>query len=199
MTNESNTDIHIMICDGSQGTISETASEYARSAGHAVNILTFPGNPSSHHQGELHELDLDHLKEANRYILRANKNMHRSWPKQQLSQDNALRRDVWVTRWTHNLYVFGLFTQDASLLKINSDACWIAQMYVDRFLFDKEPMDLCHIYMFDMKSESWWQWRQQWNMISKPVPPDGIYTIVSQEKLTNAAKVALKDLWPVSQ
>jgi hypothetical protein len=53
--------------------------------------------------------------------------------------------------------------------------------------------------MFDMKSESWWQWRQQWNMISKPVPPDGIYTIVSQEKLTNAAKVALKDLWPVSQ
>jgi len=125
--------------------------------------------------------------------------MHRSWPRRQLNTDNALRRDSWIARWAHQIYMFGLFTQDASLLKINTDIAWAAQMYVDRFLYDNEPWDLCELYLFDMKSESWWQWKQQWTRIESVPSPSGVYTIIGQDKLTNAGKAAMKDLFSVSQ
>jgi hypothetical protein len=95
--------------------------------------------------------------------------------------------------------MFGLFTQDASLLKINTDMAWAAQMYVDRFLYDQEPWELCELYLFDMKSESWWQWKQQWQRIESVAAPYGVYTVMGQDKLTNAGKSALRDLFAISQ
>jgi hypothetical protein len=76
---------------------------------------------------------------------------------------------------------------------------WAAQMYVDRFLYDQEPWDLCELYLFDMKSESWWQWKQQWHRIDTVPAPTGVYTVMGQDKITNGGKAALRDLFSVSQ
>ena len=192
-------DIDIMLSDGGESVTNAQAGQIAAEIGHQISTLTYPGSgldDSTEHQ---HELDMDHLKEANRYLLRANKSMHRSWPRRQLSADNALRRDSWIARWSHQIYMFGLFTQDASLLKINTDIAWTAQIYIDRFLYDQEPWDLCELYLFDMKSESWWQWKQQWQRIESVPQPSGVYTIMGQDKLTNAGKAALKALFSVTQ
>lgn len=185
----------IMLFDGSENPASVIAAEKAASVGHTVSTVTYPGSGLDTVDNHRYMLDIEHLKEANRYLLRANKSMHRSWPRQQLSADNALRRDMWIARWTHRIYVFGLFTQDASLLKIGTDVAWTAQMYIDRFLYDQEPIDLCELFMFDMKSESWWQWQQQWSRTDTVPAPDGVYTVLGTDKLTNAGKAALKDLW----
>lgn len=190
---------NFLITDGSSGTASSMAAELAESLGHGVAILGYPASGVDCSPDHAFEIDVSHLKEANRYLMRANKNMHRSWPRQQLAQDNALRRDLWMVRWAHAIYMVGLFTQDASLLKISTDAAWAAQMYVDRFIFDGEPMTLCELYLFDMKSESWWQWAGSWTKVSSVPTPTGIYTVIGSDKLTTAAKAAIKDLYTVSQ
>jgi hypothetical protein len=189
----------IMLCDAGESQTNALASELARAAGHRNSTLTYPGSEGSNNGFDSFELDMEHLKEANRYLMRANKSMHRSWPRRQLNTDNALRRDSWISRWSHQIFMFGLFTQDASLLKINTDMAWAAQIYVDRFLYDNEPWDLCELYLFDMKSESWWQWKQQWLRIDAVPAPSGVYTVLGQDRLTNAGKSALKDLFAISQ
>lgn len=185
----------ILLADGNESIANIAAAELAATAGHKVSNLTYPGSGLGEFDPDYYELDMDHLKEANRYLMRANKSMHRSWPRRQLSADNALRRDSWIARWVHRIYIVGLFTQDASLLKINTDAAWAAQMYIDRFLYDQEPWDLCELFFFDMKSEAWWVWKQQWQRIDTVPTPDGVYTVLGQDKLTNAGKAALKALF----
>ena len=189
----------MMLCDAGESQTTALAAELARAAGHRNNTLTYPGSEGSNNGFDSFELDIEHLKEANRYLMRANKSMHRSWPRRELNTDNALRRDSWIARWSHQIYIFGLFTQDASLLKINTDVAWAAQMYVDRFLYDQEPWELCELYLFDMKSESWWQWKQQWQRIETIPAPTGVYTVIGQDKLTNAGKAALRDIFSVNQ
>lgn len=181
---------------GESDPLTKICSELAKAAGHAVGHIVYPGSGISSEPHDIYELDIEHLKEANRYLMRANKSMHRSWPRQQLAQDNALRRDMWLVKWAYNVYVIGLFTQDASLLKIQNDTGWPAQIYVDRFIYDREPMPLCHLYLFDQKSEAWWRWEQQWNRVQSPDPANGIYTVFGPEKLTNAGRAALHDIWP---
>ena len=188
-------DSPMLLSDGGESQVTAAAAELAEEAGHELRLLTYPGSTVSLNRGHVYEIDMEHLKEANRYLLRANKNMHRSWPRRQLAADNALRRDSWTAKWVHRIYMIGLFTQDASLLKLNTDSAWAAQMYVDRFLYDQEPWQLCELFLFDMKSESWWQWQQQWSRVSEVPSPDGVYTVLGNDKITNAGKSALRDLF----
>lgn len=200
MTQHIQTDNHIILGDGTLGTVNALAIDTAKVAGHSVGLLTYPGIGLSDSIPNVYELDLDNLKDANKYLMRANKSMHRSLPRQQMAQDNALRRDHWLVKWVHTVYITGVFTQDASLLKINTDVAWAAQMYIDRFIYDQEPMDLCQLYMFDSKSEAWWRWEKQWNRATYVPPAQGVYTVLGHDKPTTATKVAIKELWPnVSQ
>lgn len=187
---------NIMLGDGTIGTINALAVENAKTAGHEVGLLTYPGIGLSDSIPNVYELDLDTLKDANKYLMRANKSMHRSLPRQQMAQDNALRRDHCIVKWVDTVYVTGVFTQDASLLKINTDVAWAAQMYVDRFIYDQEPLELCQLYMFDSKSEAWWRWEKQWSRVSGVPHATGVYTVLGYDKPTTATKIAIKDLWP---
>lgn len=189
---------NVALCTGDDNQVATMTANIAREAGHGVAYLTYPGSVASVPDSQRYEIDMDHLKEANRYLMRANKSMHRSWPRQQLAQDNSLRRDSWMVRWAHSVYVIGLFTQDASLLKINTDIAWSAQMYVDRFLYDQEPMELCELYLFDMKSEAWYQWQRKWERVHNVPNASGVYTVVGEDRLTNAGKEALRNLWTSS-
>ena len=189
---------HVLLSDGGHSATTVLGASLAASVGHYVEHIVYPGSghsPNANH----YEIDLEHLKESNRYLMRANKNIHRSWPRQQIATDNALRRDMWMVKWAHRVYIVGRFTQDASLLKINTDVAWAAQIYVDRFLYDDEPTSLCELYMFDMKSEAWWLWNQNWTMINSIQPAHGVYTVLGLDKLTTAGRTALYDLWPTAK
>lgn len=185
-----------MLGDGSTGTINALATEIARSAGHEVGNLVYPGMGISDSVPDIYELDLDKLKESKTHLMRANKSMHRSLPRLQMAQDNALRRDHWLVKWTDIVYITGVFTQDASLLKINTDVAWAAQMYIDRFMYDQEPIELCNLYMFDSKSEAWLKWEKQWVRTTAVPYAQGVYTVLGFDKPTSATKLAIKALWP---
>lgn len=140
-------------------------------------------------------LSTDRMRESDNYMIRANKSIHRSWPTGNAESDDCIRRDSVLVRWCHRVYAVGLFTDDASLLKIASDLAWPCQVYVDRFLYDQEPMALCELYMFDLKSESWFQWRNQWMRASSIPKPFGVYAVVGNDRLNRAARQAIDDLW----
>lgn len=186
---------NLMLSDGSEQSTNGRAASLARQAGHSVASIIYPGDGYNDELDGNYLINDSHMRTANRYLLRANKSMHRSWPRQQMASDNGLRRDLYLVRWSERVYLFGLFTQDASLLKVHSEAAWAAQMYIDRFLYDREPYEMCELFMFDMKSESWWRWNKQWAMVAAVTKPHGVYTVLGNDRLSNAGKSALSALW----
>lgn len=186
---------NLMLSDGSEQSTNGRAASLARQAGHSVASIIYPGDGYNDELDGNYLINDSHMRIANRYLLRANKSMHRSWPRQQMATDNGLRRDLYLVRWSERVYMFGLFTQDASLLKVHSEAAWAAQMYIDRFLYDREPYEMCEMFMFDMKSESWWRWNKQWAMVASVPKPRGVYTVLGNDRLSNAGKSALAALW----
>lgn len=186
---------NIFIGDATAGTINASAAVLASAVGHQVIHFIYQGSGQDPFPPTRYLIDDELLKDGNQWLLRANKSMHRSLPRQGLSSDAALPRDLYLVRYAHRLYTFGLFTQDASLLKIASDTAWAAQMYVDRFLYDQEPMELCELYMFDLKSQKWWQWSRQWQMVESVPNAKGVYTVLGSDRMTNAGKEALNSLF----
>lgn len=144
-------------------------------------------------------LSEERLQQSNDYLKRANKSVHRSWPTKDDIVNDSMRRDVHLVRWCETIYCVGLFTDDASLLKIAGELAWPCQVYVDRFLYDQEPMDMCRLFMFDLKSESWFNWRYRWHRMNSVPMPSGIYAALGTEKLTKAGRMAIDGLWTVTQ
>ncbi len=141
------------------------------------------------------ELTEKHMSDANNYLLLANKSVHRAWPTDDVNSNKNILRDSYLVKWCDRVYVAGFFTSDASLLKIAGDVAWSCQIYVDRFLYNQEPMALCELYFFDIKSDSWFIWNKKWKKISKPPAPHGIYAVLGNGKLTRTAKKAIDDIW----
>jgi hypothetical protein len=111
------------------------------------------------------------------------------------TSDQNIQRDSFLVRWCDRVYAVGLYTDDASLLKISGDLAWPCQIYIDRFLYDQEPMNACELYFFDLKSENWFQWKTQWIRINNPPIPNGIYAVIGNDKLTRSAKKSIDDIW----
>lgn len=136
-----------------------------------------------------------HLGDANKFLLRANKSVHKSWPTDNQDASKNALRDSYLVRWCERVYTAGFFTNDASLLKLAGDIAWPCQVYVDRFLYDQEPINFCELYFFDIKSESWYVWNSKWKKIASPPTPYGVYAVLGNGKLTRNAKKAIDDLW----
>jgi len=166
----------------------------AKQHGHSAVYLMHNGSSVSADEGLLCLSD-ERMAAAENYLIRANKCIHRKWPVADHEEVDELKRDCYMVRWAHSVYAIGLFTSDASLLKIGGNLAWPCQMYVDRFLYDQEPMSLCELYMFDLKSESWFAWNARWTRINDVPKPSGIYAVVGNDKLTRAAKQAIDSLW----
>jgi len=160
---------------------------------HDVAYMVPPNTPAV--GPNIFHLSSERMKESDNYLLRANKSIHRSWPTGDKLLDDQLRRDSFIVRWCEKVYLIGVFTSDASLLKIAGDIAWPAQIYVDRFLYDQEPMKLCELYMFDLKSENWFMWSTKWTRINDVPRPSRIYAAIGSERLSRAAKIAIDSLW----
>lgn len=174
--------------------ISGVFSFGAASNEHDIAYLAHPGEK---HTGEdrRYVLSADRMKEAGNYMIRANKSIHRSWPTGNRESNDRILRDSFLVRWCHTVYAIGLFTDDASLLKISGELAWPCQVYIDRFLYDQESMDLCKLYMFDLKSERWFSWRHRWHRAHDMQRPSGVYAVLGYDKPNRASKKAVSDLW----
>lgn len=182
----------LLLGTGPDGIAGIFATEAGRNA-HSVVYIMKPNDPCE--DANKFSLSVERMRESNNYMVRSNKSIHRSWPTGNNFSDDCIRRDSFLVRWCHRVYAIGLFTDDASLLKISGDLAWPCQVYIDRFLYDQEPMGMCELYFFDLKSESWFQWRNQWMRSSTIPKPYGIYTVVGNDRLSRAARQAIDDLW----
>jgi hypothetical protein len=176
---------------GAPNTLASMISGESAKRSHGVANLIPQGQQPS--RGTEWLLSEERLAQSNDYLKRANKSVHRGWPT--VDNNDAIRRDVYLVRWCETIYCAGLFTDDASLLKIAGDLAWPCQVYVDRFLYDQEPMDLCKLYMFDLKSECWFNWRYRWHRTNDVPSPSGIYTALGTDRLSKAGKQAVESIW----
>ena len=145
------------------------------------------------------ELNQESMEEANNYLLRADKNIQRGWPTNNREVDDDLRRDSYLVRWCQRVYSVGTFTDDNSMLNIAGELAWAAQMYVDRFLYDREPFEHCELYMYDLKRKNWFMWNTTWYQVIRVPQPKGIYAVVGNKVLSKAAKLAVDELWNIKK
>jgi hypothetical protein len=143
----------------------------------------------------LYQLTDDHLTAADPYLLRANKSILRTFPCSSAVVNDLLRRNFYQVRWCDSVYAVSQFKADGSLLNIDGGTAWACQMYVDRFIYDQEPMDLCNLYLFDQGSNRWYKWRRVWAEIDQPPTPAGIYAGIGSRKLTADGMAAIEKLY----
>lgn len=184
---------NILLSGGAAG--ADTAfSESAAEHGHTVVNWTFFGHKSKM-KTTLYQLTEDHLKQADEPLIRANKSLLRAFPTKKENTNNLLRRNFFQVRWSESVYAVSRFNQDGSMLGVDGGTAWACQMYVDRFLFDQEPLDLCKLYFFDQETNTWHSWKRIWTAIEKPPMPSGIYAGIGSRDLTKQGKQAIKDLY----
>ena len=185
---------NIMLSGGAEG--ADTAfSKAASSAGHQVVHWTFAGYKSKLKKG-IYQLSEEHLIGSEHAVNRANKNLLRSYPSKNDHINNLLRRNYFQVRWSESVYAIGRLDDSNSMLKIAGGTAWACQMYVDRFIYDQEPMSLCKLYLFDMNTEKWYQWNKIWyDLAEQPPIPVGVYAGIGSRDISDTGKSAINNLY----
>lgn len=176
--------------DNLSGVVATGASKNNHSVAYIV-----PYNSWITREPNVFDLSQKNMLDADEYILRADKNIHRGWPVGGTDEVEDIRRDCYIVRWCQRVYAVGTFVNDNSLLKLTGNLAWAAQMYVDRFLYDHEPIDNCEIYLFDLTNENWYKWTTTWKQVEHVPQPKGIYAVIGSKILNLAAKQAIDNLW----
>lgn len=169
-------------------------SKAAAASKHQVVHWTFAGHKTKLRKG-LYQLSPEHLTAADPYLMRANKGVVRTFPSGSEHVNNLLRRNLYQVRWSESVYAVSRFSSDRSMLMIDGGTAWACQMYVDRFLYDQEPMDLCQLYLFDQTSGTWHAWKRRWDRIDAPPKPHGIYAGIGSRDLSDAGSAAIAALY----
>jgi hypothetical protein len=153
--------------------------------GHKVVHWSFQGHRTDAPPAELVQLSQNQLEEADRFIERANRAIRRNWPSRTTSTNNLLRRNWYQVKDTGAVYAVGNMEDRA----IKGGTAWAVQMYMDRFLYDGEPLEKCQLYFYDQTTFVWWQWRGQWEIrVSQPPMPQGVWTGIGTRDLTSDGK-----------
>jgi hypothetical protein len=184
---------NVLLSGGADGADS-AFGRAATAATHDVVHWSFSGHKTKLRKN-LYQLTSEHLTTADPYLLRANKGILRTYPTSSAVVNDLLRRNFYQVRWSDSVYAVSQFTDDSSMLKIDGGTAWACQMYVDRFIYDQEPMDLCNLYLFDQGTIKWYGWRRGWTEIDRPPTPHGIYAGIGSRNLTADGAKAIDDLY----
>jgi hypothetical protein len=185
---------NILLSGGAEGA-DTIFGKAASAAKHQVVHWTFQGHKSKLRKG-LYQLGSNHLETADTCLIRANKSLLRTFPSKSEHVNNLLRRNFYQVRWSESVYAVSRFTNDSSMLKIDGGTAWACQMYVDRFLYDQEPMKLCNLFMYDMDTKGWYRWERIWyKMDQSPPTPSGIYAGIGKRELSEEGQDAIYSLY----
>lgn len=183
----------ILLSGGAAG--ADTAfGKAAQKAGHQVVHWSFNGHKVKL-KNDVYALSDDQLKEADPFLIRANKSIIRTFPATSEHTNNLLRRNYYQVKWSQSVYAISSFTDDSSMLKVFGGTAWAIQLYADRFLYDRESFNNCHLYFFDQKSDQWFKWYRSWIKIQKPPTPNGVYAGIGSRELTDAGLAAINSLY----
>lgn len=187
------TSSEILLSGGAAG--ADTAfGKAAHKAGHQVVHWSFNGHKSKL-KNDIYALTEDQLKDADPYLIRANKGIIRTFPATSEHTNNLLRRNYYQVKWSQSVYAVSRFTTDSSMLKVFGGTAWAIQLYADRFLYDQEPFDKCNLFLFDQDSNKWFKWNRIWAEIEKPPNPQGVYAGIGSRELTDTGLAAINSLY----
>lgn len=162
----------------------------AGSAGHHVVHWSFEGHRSKAPDAEVSILSKEQLEQADESVKRANKTLKRHFPTRNGFVNNLLRRNYYQIKWTQAVYAVAKLENGI----VSGGTAWATQMYMDRYLFDGEPIEECHLYLFDQLTEKWFSWSNGWIEITEPPVPSGVWTGIGSRELTDAGKHAIRAL-----
>jgi len=172
--------------------------ECASQLGHKVVHYTFAGfEAQAKAEGfvVLRKLTPFQLREADPYLIRANKSLRKEFPCGIEYRDNVLRRSWWITRSVDTIYA--ICRLDLKNQQVAGVDAWPIQCVIDRAQEERAKL---RAYVFDQTRSKWYRFdalRRVW--ISLPphrVPlPRGDYAGIGTVKLSEAGARAIEQLF----
>jgi hypothetical protein len=153
--------------------------------GDMVVHWSFEGGRSRAPESELAILTLDQLKEADPFLVKANKTLKRRFPPSSPYVTNLLRRNLYQVRDADSIYAVSTIEKS----KVQGGTAWAVQMFIDRF--DGKP---CNAYVYDQSDSTWYVWEGLWTPIDSPPVPEGVYAAVGSRDLLANGKAAIRTL-----
>jgi hypothetical protein len=160
--------------------------------GHGVIHWSFDGHRTQAPEQEIVRLTEDQLAQANDALRRANKTIKRSWPSRSETTNNLLRRNWYQIKDTSSVYAISEIEDG----KWTGGTAWAIQMYLDRFLHDNEPMNLCKIFVYEKNTRYWYTWENtHWvQMVSRPSTPSGIWTGIGSREISPICRIEIRKI-----
>jgi hypothetical protein len=172
---------------------SDTAwGEAAKTLGHRVLHWSTPQHKSKLSEHELVCLTQSQLLKADPAVHRANQTLQRRFQHHSPIFANVFRRNWYQVAWTNSLYA--IVNMDNNQ-KIDGGTAWAVQMYIDRFLYDKEDIATCQLFCYDQNRNIWLSWRNGWQGLNNlPKSPTGLWTGIGTRKLGKLGLDAIKKI-----
>lgn len=123
----------------------------------------------------------------------AAKSIKRKYPSKSKFVNNLLLRNYYQVRWSDRVYAVAKIENDSSLLKISGGTAWACQYYVDKWYMSRKMME-CELYLYDMNTNRWLQWIEEWREVLPP-RPHGVYAGIGSRDITTEGVTAIYNLY----
>jgi len=154
-------------------------------AGHSVLHFSFAGHRSAVPPSEIVVLSDELLREADPYLIKANKTMHRRFPSQSPHVNNLLRRNWYQVRDAESCYAVSTIKDGI----VQGGTSWAISLFQDRF--DRGP---CPAYVYCQEQGYWFEWTGEWTRIYEPPTPAGVWAGIGSRALNPGGKLAIRVL-----
>lgn len=152
--------------------------------GHEVVHWSFAKHKSDAPAVEIAVLSEEQLEAADPQLRKANRTLGRKLP-QNVYVRNLLRRNWYQVEHAERVYAVSTFENG----QVAGGTAWATQMFIDRH--KGLP---CECYVFDQIAEQWFCWKGEWQPITTPPIPHGIYAGIGTRNLNKAGKGAIRTL-----
>ena len=171
---------NVVLSGGAAGSDTEWGNA-AQHRGDSVIHWSFDNHRTSVSNNQIINLTTDQLQAAYPAVIRANTSLKRRFPCNSQSTNNLLCRNWYQVANTDAVYAISDFD---SKRQIKGGTAWALQMYIDRFIYDNEDLDNCKLYTYSYKQDVWWQWKNEWQILTVPPPsPTGLWTGIGSRDL----------------
>jgi len=166
---------------------------YAKEVGHQVKHFIFKGYNFRIWTDEFVTLSDEELIAADPYVKLANMSLKRRFPTTSNYTNNLLRRNYYQTK--DSKVVYAVASLDGS--QVSGGTAWAVQMAIDGYIM--------LIYLFDMKTNQWYQYFYAGRVFELVLSLDlirpihlgagTVYTGIGSRNLTPAGEQAIEDLY----
>lgn len=132
-------------------------------------------------------LSTDELKEADQFLIEANKDLKRSFPTKNEFVNNLLRRNYYQIKDSDSLYAVSTINQDGN---VDGGTAWAVTMFIQN---RTGP-----VYLYDQVKEIWFEYDRDGEVfleIESPPTPSGKWTGIGSRKITEDAKEAMINIF----